>query len=103
MLDKKADNDRHSSILFCRTCSTAELIGILLAKVGIPTFTLHSMRQQKERVASLAMFKSGHTKLFVATDVASRGLDIPEVKLVVNHNILRVSILLIYICSMMSS
>merc|ERR1719186_1788546 len=47
------------------------------------------MRQQKERVASLAMFKSGHTKVLVATDVASRGLDIPEVNLVVNHNIPR--------------
>lgn len=45
------------------------------------------MMQQKERVASLAMFKSGHTKVLVATDVASRGLDIPEVNLVVIHNI----------------
>lgn len=89
LLDKKAENARHSSIVFCRTCRTAELIGILLAKVGIPTSTLHSMRQQKERVASLAMFKSGHTKVLVATDVASRGLDIPEVNLVVNHNIPR--------------
>jgi len=89
LLDKKAENARHSSIVFCRTCRTAELIGILLAKVGIPTSTLHSMRQQKERVASLAMFKSGHTKVLVATDVASRGLDIPEVNMVVNHNIPR--------------
>ena len=62
---------------------------MLLAKVGIPTSTLHSMRPQKERMASLAMFKSGHTKVLVATDVASRGLDIPEVNLVVNHNIPR--------------
>merc|ERR1712128_199368 len=37
----------------------------------------------------LAMFKSGHTKVLVATAVASRGLDIPEVNLVVNHNIPR--------------
>ena len=56
-------------------------------KVGIPTSTLRSMMQQKERVVSLAMFKSGHTKVLVATDVASRGLDIPEVNLVVIHNI----------------
>jgi len=89
LLDKKAKNPRHSSIVFCRTCRTTELVGILLTKVGIPTSTLHSMRQQKERVASLAMFKSGHTKVLVATDVASRGLDIPEVNLVVNHNIPR--------------
>eukprot|EP00092_Neocalanus_flemingeri_P036275 GFUD01039497.1.p1 GENE.GFUD01039497.1~~GFUD01039497.1.p1 ORF type:complete len:517 (+),score=164.23 GFUD01039497.1:39-1589(+) len=89
LLDKKAKNPRHASIVFCRTCRTAELVGILLAKVGVPTSTLHSMRPQKERVASLARFKSGHTKVLVATDVASRGLDIPEVNLVVNHNIPR--------------
>jgi len=89
LLGKKAENTKHLSIVFCRTCRTTELIGILLAKVGIPTSTLHSMRPQKERTASLAMFKSGHTKVLVATDVASRGLDIPEVNLVVNHNIPR--------------
>jgi len=89
LLDKKEENARHLSIVFCRTCRSAEIIGMLLAKVGIPTSTLHSMRPQKERMASLAMFKSGHTKVLVATDVASRGLDIPEVNLVVNHNIPR--------------
>ena len=89
LLDKKAANDRHSSIIFCRTCSTAELIGILLAKVGIPTPTLHSMRQQNERVASLAMFKSVHNKVLVANDVARKCLDIPEFNLEVNHKIPR--------------
>jgi len=89
LLDFKEKYPRHSSIVFCKTCRTTELIGKLLEKIGIPSSTLHSMRQQKERVASLAMFKSGHTKVLVATDVASRGLDIPEVNLVVNHNVPR--------------
>jgi len=89
LLEKKAENPRHSSIVFCKTCRTAELTGMLLAKTGVPASILHSMRQQKERVASLATFKSGQTKVLVATDVASRGLDIPEVNMVVNRNIPR--------------
>jgi len=89
LLEKKAENHKHSSIVFCKTCRTAELTGMLLSKTGVPASILHSMRQQKERVASLATFKSGQTKVLVATDVASRGLDIPEVNLVVNRNIPR--------------
>jgi len=89
LLEFRNKEPRHSSIVFCKTCRNAELISGMLKKIGIPNSALHSMRLQKERVSSLAMFKSGHTKVLVATDVASRGLDIPEVNLVVNHNIPR--------------
>jgi len=87
LLKMREENSRHFSIVFCKTCRTTELVGILLGKVGIPTSTLHSIRKQKDRVAALSMFKSGHTKVLVATDVASRGLDIPEVNLVINYNV----------------
>ena len=62
-------------------------MGILQAKFGIPTYTLHSMRQQKERVANLVMFNNVYNKVLVANDVASKGLDISEFNLEVNHNI----------------
>ena len=39
---------------------------------------------QRDRIASLEAFKSGNVSLLVATDVAARGLDIPNVKLVIN-------------------
>merc|ERR1719433_1515696 len=80
---------KHSIIIFCKTCRTTELVGLLMTKVGVGSSVLHSMRAQKERTSSLAAFKSGQTKVLVATDVASRGLDIPQVSLVVNHNVPR--------------
>ena len=42
---------------------------------------------QAARLASLAQFKSNYVKILVATDVASRGLDIPTVQAVVNFNV----------------
>jgi ATP-dependent RNA helicase DDX49/DBP8 len=83
----REQSPRDQVIVFCRTCKTTELIGLLLSKIGVPVSVLHSMRKQKERMSSLATFKSSQTKVLVATDVASRGLDIPEVNLVVNHNV----------------
>merc|ERR1712098_860855 len=89
LLTRNEENSRTSSIVFCRTCRQTELIGSLLSKVGLRSSTLHSVKPQRERMSSLASFKSGHTKVLIATDVASRGLDIPEVNLVVNHNVPR--------------
>ena len=48
---------------------------------------LHSQMKHRERMLTLNRFKSSSTKILVATDVASRGLDIPACNLVVNHNI----------------
>jgi len=89
LLSRREGDIKSSSIVFCRTCRDAELIGNLLTKVGLPTSILHSIKPQKERMSGLASFKSGHTKVLVATDVASRGLDIPQVDVVVNHSVPR--------------
>lgn len=46
---------------------------------------LHGDMSQKGRLDALASFKSGESKVLVATDVAARGLDIPSVGLVINY------------------
>lgn len=56
-------------------------------KFNIPCVEIHSLMKQRLRMASLASFKSSQVKVLFATDVASRGLDIPTVDLVINENV----------------
>jgi len=87
VLDTREKRPLDSIMVFTKTCKTAELLDRAFRKLGVTCSSLHSMKPQKERMASLSKFKSNHTKVLIATDVASRGLDIPEVQLVVNHNV----------------
>lgn len=62
-------------------------MSMVLNSVGFENVALHGMISQKERLAALAKFKSNTIKILLATDVASRGLDIPTVELVINHKV----------------
>jgi len=83
----RQDNPKDSIMVFTRTCRGCELLCRALVKLGISSVSLHSMRSQRERMGALSQFKSGQAKVLVCTDVASRGLDIPAVQLVINHNV----------------
>lgn len=48
---------------------------------------LHSQLSQRKRVANLGKFKSQRVRVLVATDIASRGLDIPRVQFVLNYDV----------------
>lgn len=58
-----------------------------LNAVGLENVCLHGFMRQRERVAALNRFKSNHVKTLIATDVASRGLDIQSVQLIINHRL----------------
>ncbi|KAJ1719269.1 ribosomal RNA processing protein [Coemansia erecta] len=77
----------HSAIVFARTCNEVLRIGLLLRSLGIEAIPLHGQLSMDKRLGALNKFKSGARKVLVATDVASRGLDIPTVDLVVNFDI----------------
>lgn len=64
-----------------------QVLSIALNSVGLDNVCLHGFMRQKERVAALSRFKSNHVRILIATDVASRGLDIPNVQLVLNHRL----------------
>jgi ATP-dependent RNA helicase DDX49/DBP8 len=90
-VEEEDDADRaRSVIVFVSTCHSAALVTELLREHGIPCASLHSVMGQKDRLASLAKFKSSVVRVLIATDVASRGLDIPTVDLVLNLDVPRV-------------
>lgn len=53
---------------------------------GFPVTSIHGDRTQMEREEALRRFKTGLTPIIVATAVAARGLDIPNVKHVINYD-----------------
>jgi ATP-dependent RNA helicase DDX49/DBP8 len=75
-----------SAILFVSTCERAALISELLKQVGVPNVALHSLvsTQQSVRNKVLHQFQSEYVRVIVATDIASRGLDLPRTDLVIN-------------------
>lgn len=74
-------------IIFVNRTRTAELLRRTLRKLDFRVASLHSEMPQLERTSSLHRFKAQAARILIATDVASRGLDIPTVELVVNYDI----------------
>ena len=71
-------------IVFARTRHGADRIERKLSRQDIPTAAIHSDKTQNQRTRALQGFKSGKVRVLVATDIASRGIDVPDVDLVVN-------------------
>lgn len=76
-----------SGLIFTDTCVNAVKLYFVLTKLGYPTVALHGKLAQDKRLSALNKFKSGEKKILIATDVASRGLDIPSVDLVINYDV----------------
>jgi ATP-dependent RNA helicase RhlE len=76
-----------SVIVFCRTKHGADRIAGLLKRNRHAVAVLHSNRTQKEREEALKGFRGGRYEVLVATDIASRGLDIADVSHVINYDV----------------
>lgn len=76
-----------STVIFVRTVHDCSRIAIMLRLLGFPAIPLHGQLSQSARLGALGKFKAGGRSILVATDVASRGLDIPAVDMVVNFDI----------------
>lgn len=83
------ENATKSVIIFCNRTSTATLLEYMLRMLDHRVTALHSGLQQHQRIANLGRFRAQAARILVATDVAARGLDIPEVALVINYDVPR--------------
>ncbi|KAL7258773.1 hypothetical protein ACSBR1_004805 [Camellia fascicularis] len=89
ILSKMEDMGIRSAMIFVPTCRSSHHLSLLLEELDLEAAALHSFKSQSLRLAALHRFKSGRVPVLLATDVASRGLDIPTVDLVINHDIPR--------------
>ncbi|CAP24509.1 Protein CBG03667 [Caenorhabditis briggsae] len=80
-------NPKSSVMIFAQTCRECQALAYMFEGLGFRVGSLHSQIPQKQRLAALSAFRSKTLQVIICTDVASRGLDIPHVDLVVNHNV----------------
>ncbi|KAK8153796.1 P-loop containing nucleoside triphosphate hydrolase protein [Phyllosticta citrichinensis] len=78
-----------SVIIFVNRTSTAQFIEHMLRLLDHRVTSLHSGLPQSQRISNLARFRAKAARILVATDVAARGLDIPDVEMVVNYDVPR--------------
>ncbi|KRZ63337.1 putative ATP-dependent RNA helicase DDX47, partial [Trichinella nativa] len=76
-----------SCIVFTSTCANSLRTALLLRNLGFTAVPLHGQMSQAKRLGALNKFKAKDRSILIATDVASRGLDIPHVDLVINFDI----------------
>merc|ERR1712158_173554 len=78
--------DGSKILVFVETKRKCDELTRLMRRDGWPAMCIHGDKQQKERDWVLGEFKSGKTSILVATDVAARGLDVDDVKFVINYD-----------------
>ena len=79
--------DLQNAIIFCNRKRDVAIVYKSLQKHGFSVGALHGDMDQSARMASLEQFRKGELPLLVASDVAARGLDIPEVSHVFNFDV----------------
>ncbi len=74
-------------IVFCNFKDALERVSAFLTENQIPHESFHGGMEQMDRERALIKFRNGTTQLLLATDLAARGLDIPEIKFILHYHI----------------
>lgn len=83
----QALENQFRTIIFTRTKHGADQLVKYLAKQRIFASAIHGNKSQNQRQRTLESFRKGEEPILIATDIAARGIDIPDVSLVVNYDV----------------
>lgn len=87
LLDKLLTDTPGTVLIFSRTKFGAKKITANLNAMGFPAAEIHSNRSMVQRIEAMKGFKAGRYRILVATDIASRGIDVNNISLVINYDL----------------
>jgi len=87
LLDILQKENRKSAVVFCRTRHGTIRLSRELERRFMSVVSLHGDLSQRQRDHSMELFRSGRADVLVATDVASRGIDVRQVDCVINYDV----------------
>jgi superfamily II DNA/RNA helicase len=76
-----------STIVFCNHRESVERTSRMLSEKGITNEFYHGAMEQNERDSALCKFRNGSTNVLITTDLASRGLDIPNIRYIIHYHL----------------
>jgi len=87
LFDLLCDLGNESTLVFCNHREAVERTNSYLNKQGITSTFFHGGMEQQDRERTLTKFRNGSSKILVTSDLASRGLDIPEIKHIIHYHL----------------
>lgn len=75
------------TLVFCNQRESVERVSDFLSDKGVENEPFHGGMEQPERERALCRFRNGSSGVFVSTDLAARGLDIPEIKYIIHYHL----------------
>lgn len=82
-----SENPEQKIVVFVRTKVRADRVLAAMSRVNVDAVSIHGDKNHLERKAAMNNFRSGKTKVLIATDVSARGVDIPHVEYVINYDL----------------
>ncbi|CAG5123399.1 unnamed protein product [Candidula unifasciata] len=86
LLNEIMQEKENKTIIFVETKRKADEIAKRMKSDGWPALCIHGDKSQEDRDWALNNFRSGRTPILIATDIASRGLDVEDIKFVINYD-----------------